>query len=418
MWSIDVLAEEAEADRRLNIVKVTPGWGFLEQVMPVISELANQGCQTEIWVPEPWITHLVGARDPTGKELEKVGATFVAPNGLRGLSRSKSFSRFVLRNRITSVLLKVAGLLGLRDRLYPSESKYIHAAHPQTQIFADCYFYHTKAELSLGQRLLRDSDLDARHVSFYHGNFDPLSYPVPDNLPKQIDIHCYYEEQQKRLQRAADSDHRRVLLSTPPRLARQLEQEVGFSANSRTVWFFSRSTGLPSGVNPATKVLTLTWISRLAKDHDLDVRVQLHPAELKRDFLRHARLANLNSFSFGKLDFHDGRTAAKAMGLPLLAVSNFVGLIPNLVLAGIPCVEIWPVEFEDYGAQKGAHRFDFSSRGMSRPVTTFDELEQIVGELLRGQKTLHGEQIKAVTQTYGASGLSFREIISLVSVPN
>lgn len=407
--------ESKSCIQALNVVKVTPGWGFLEQVLPVISALAKRGHAIEIWVPEPWITHLVGVRDPTGRDLEKLGATFIAPNGLRGLIKRKNFTAFVYRNRVTSIILKFAGLLGLRELCYPSGSKYAHRPDQHLRVFADCYFYHDESDLTPGQRLLRDSDLDVPHVSFYHGNFDPLTYEVPNALPHQIDIHCYYEDQLKRLQALADHHKRRVLSSILPRLAEQLEFQCAVRPEARTLWFFSRPPGLPSGVQWRTKRETLKWISMIALEHGLDVVIQLHPSEKKREFLKTAKLAELKNFSFGKLEWHEGREHSNLARGPLFAVSNFVGLVPNLVQSGIPCIELWPEGFEDYTLERGKHRFDFSQRGMSLAVSDLDGFRNTVRLILNGDFSLLERQREAVNGTFLGSGLSLTDLVDIVS---
>lgn len=136
--------------------------------------------------------------------------------------------------------------------------------------------------------MLRDSDLNVPHVSFYHGNFDPLTYAIPNALPRQIDIHCYYDDQLKRLQALADNRNRRVLPSILPRLAAQLEIQCAVRPKARTLWFFSRTPGLPTGVQLSTKRETLKWLSMIALEHGLDVVIQLHPSEKKREFLKDA----------------------------------------------------------------------------------------------------------------------------------
>lgn len=402
-------------DQDLIVVKVTPGWGFLEQVLPVVSALARLGHATEIWVPEPWITHLVGTCDPTGQELEKVGASFIAPNGLRGLTRSRSFKQFVLRNRLTSLLLKLAGLFGLREKCYPPPSTYEHTKNVRKKVLADCYFYDSEAKLTLGQRLLRDSDADARHVSFYHGNFDPLSYPLPNALPNAIDIHCGYQEQYERLKTLGNGQQRRVLLSTLPRLATQVESADNLITSSRTVWFFSRSTGPPSGVESRTKVETLSWLSRIVAENDLELKIQLHPSEIKHLFLREAKSAGLRNFSFGKLHYSDLCSTSTYAQRPLLAVANFVGLVPNLVRAGIPCIELWPEGLENYETKEGMHRFDFSERGMSLAVGQINEFQRLVQSVLHGDTTLIERQQSAVDKVYSVSGMSFEDLVQLIS---
>ena len=399
----------------LNVVKVIPGWGFVEQVVPVVTKLAERGDDTEIWVPEPWITHLIGSRDPTGRELERIGSLFVSPNGFRGLTRSKNFRNFVWRTRVTSLVLKVAGLVGKRELCNPRPAKYLHTTAQPVRVFSDSYFYDSRANLTDGQQRLRDSDLDSQHVSFYHGNFDPLSYPIPNNLPKQIDIYCYYREQWKRLQAVEDGRGRRVIQAVLPRIAAQLERVSDETPITPSIWFFSRSNGPPSGVPQHSKVETLRWLSTIALECNLSICVQLHPTEKRGEFLRDAKLAKLNDFSFVKFQFHHLVETSANRQKPLLAVSNFVGLVPNLVSAGIPCVELWPEDAEDYDVSEGRHRFDFSERGMSIAVRDLSHFRRLILSVLNGDAQLIESQRLAVARLYQTSGMNLDDLVALIS---
>lgn len=404
------MTENPKNHRTLNVIKVTPGWGFLEQVLPVIVDLSESGDATEVWVPEPWITHLLSSQDRSAKLLTQLDATFVAPNGFGGLTITKHFAWFRWRNRLTSVIFKFAQLLRAKNLMYPSPESYNHSESNPLRIFADCYFYHSSADLSLGQRLLRDADLERFHYSFYHGNFDPLDYAIPDKLPPRIDIHCYYREQYHRLQHLAN-DERRVLLSVLPRLAKQLDLPRDNIPDDRTICFFSRDAAPPSGITKETKLVCLKWISDVLQEHNFRLLVQLHPSESPRNFHELAKKAGLTGYKISTLPFSWNVQKGELPIQPLLAVMNFAGLVPNLVQEGIPCIELWPIDTEDYSFSKGRHRFDFSARGMSEAVATLDEFKQITAKIVKGDQTLLDRQLRAVEETYLQSGFTAGDLV-------
>ena len=115
------------------------------------------------------------------------------------------------------------------------------------------------------------------------------------------------------------------------------------------------------------------------------------------------------------MEWHKGQEPSVTDERPLFAVSNFVGLVPNLVQSGIPCIELWPADFEDYTLEEGKHRFDFSNRGMSLAINNLDGFRSTVKLILDRDISLIESQREAVNRTYMGFGLSLTDLVDTVS---
>lgn len=332
---------------RKFVMLSVPGWSNIDAWIPAIFQMGSKAAnQVDVFISSPWILLRLAKDDSLGLQLEAAGARFVLY-----VARDLVFSttKFSSARRICMTLqvLNRLGVLRVFERTDWGGSSILERVQPisNSMILSDV----TSLSSSLTERdskaiqLLSGSTL----YSLFHGTLelenDPLKIPQKiEAIFSKIVAFSSGPAQTIRFESADSLRPIEVVAVVAPRLRRAIshqETEVR-GAVQKSIYFLSRSESELPNFSKVQATLSLARCAYHARQAGFtSLKIKAHPNEPKLSM--RLRVFALNRI-LGNRAF---RVKISSESVEDLYKSNkvltwFSGLVVELGLAGVPCVEI------------------------------------------------------------------------------